>query len=520
MVSPIDYTTDVLDPIQGYLSGIKFGEGLKTDRLAQEQTRQNMGFAQQTADIQQQTFDTNQQISQENRALAQQQRARAEAGRDALIGYVNGLEAGTATAADLRRGVIAFPQLAESFTALESSVSGERFARELTNNKQLAFSLANNNVDAARQLIETRLEAAKASGDERAAAGLQAQMMQLDQNPNGLLMQTLLPLVGTMSTEEFDDFHDNVLGLGSQETGPSQVRSSTILDDGTVVTVTDEGPEVYNSLGEVVTGQDAADAVRQAQEFGADVRRQREAGATTGRLETQVELGAEVAGQTEAGKTAIQIGRQTFERIGPLRANIGNLDRAIALVREEGANTGVIASKLPNWKDSTIELENLRSELGLDVVGSVTFGALSKGELDLALTIALPTNLSEPELIDWLERKRNAQGKLADYLTEQARFLSTPGRTLPQWIDYTESGEKDVQKWMGENPISGRTARAATQAVPEAPVTEAPGIETTADLPQSYLENQNVIETAKKYGVTPQELWQAMTAEQRAQYGN
>ena len=121
----------------------------------------------------------------------------------------------------------------------------------------------------------------------------------------------------------------------------------------------------------------------------------------------------------------------------------------------------MIARRLPNWNASTVELENLRNQLGLDVVGSVTFGALSESELELALQTALPTNLSENELSDWLRRKRDAQDNLADYLTLQARFLSTPGRTLDQWIDFTESGSKNMRSWMRENPIGRRTERDA-----------------------------------------------------------
>ena len=349
MVSPIDYTTDVLDPIQGYLSGIKFGEGLKTDRLAQEQTRQNMGFAQQTADIQQQTFDTNQQISQENRALAQQQRARAEAGRDALIGYVNGLEAGTATAADLRRGVIAFPQLAESFTALESSVSGERFARELTNNKQLAFSLANNNVDAARQLIETRLEAAKASGDERAAAGLQAQMMQLDQNPNGLLMQTLLPLVGTMSPDEFDKFHNETLGLGSQETDPLSSIAKLRVDlnngiitqedfDGAVDKMDGSGVTVTNVIGDAEgtlakeLSKGNAKKINDSITAGMQGSRRLRDLETLGKLFEQVDTGASASVKSALGRYGIKT-----EGVDLIQAASALISRLVPTAREPGS---------------------------------------------------------------------------------------------------------------------------------------------------------------------------------------
>lgn len=72
--------------------------------------------------------------------------------------------------------------------------------------------------------------------------------------------------------------------------------------------------------------------------------------------------------------------------------------------------------------------------MGLDVIGSVTFGSLSEGEMELALDTALPTGLDGPELIKWAEDKIAAQEKLATYLEEQAIFLSKPGATPADWI--------------------------------------------------------------------------------------
>ena len=113
---------------------------------------------------------------------------------------------------------------------------------------------------------------------------------------------------------------------------------------------------------------------------------------------------------------------------------------------EENANTGVIADKLPNWKASSVALETVKNELGLDVVGSVTFGALSQGELSLALNTALPTNLSEDALVDWIDRKIVAQRKLQDYLYAQARFLSAGDKTLADWLDEAEARKEERER--------------------------------------------------------------------------
>lgn len=135
----------------------------------------------------------------------------------------------------------------------------------------------------------------------------------------------------------------------------------------------------------------------------------------------QAEKFAEMTGSARA--KAIDSG---FERIGKINSNISNIDRAIQLL-DEGAETGAVEKFFPSVKGATIELNNLRNKLGLDIVGATTFGALSKGELDLALETALPTGLQEKELRDYLFRKKSAQEKLRGYLESQIEFLDQGG---------------------------------------------------------------------------------------------
>ena len=93
---------------------------------------------------------------------------------------------------------------------------------------------------------------------------------------------------------------------------------------------------------------------------------------------------------------------------------------------------------------------------------------MSEGELSLALETALPLNMNEPELKDWLTRKKTAQTKLADYITDQARFLSVPGRTLGDWLQRAEQ--------RGGVEAGGMTApgTAGAPAAPAAPAPAAP----------------------------------------------
>lgn len=211
--------------------------------------------------------------------------------------------------------------------------------------------------------------------------------------------------------------------LNEARTEGVAVQSSQIMPDGSVVLVTKTGQsKVIDPEGNELTGPARREAIVAAASFGVD-----EQGKRSG-----ARRGAEI-GQKKA--------EEAFEALGKTRTNIANIDQAIAAL-DKGANTGAIASRLPSVKAASVELQNVRNKLGLDVVGSVTFGALSEGELNLALDTALPTGLNEKELRKWLVNKKTAQSKLAGYLSDQARFLSRPGRTVGDWLDKQEAESK------------------------------------------------------------------------------
>lgn len=143
---------------------------------------------------------------------------------------------------------------------------------------------------------------------------------------------------------------------------------------------------------------------------------------------------AEMTGASRA--KAIDSG---FDRIQKINTNIANIDRAIQAI-DDGASTGAIESRFfPTFRRATKELEQVQKELGLDVIGSVTFGALSEGELDLALQTALPTGLEPEALREFLTNKREAQQKLRSYYQEQVDFLDQGG-TIAGFLRSRERG--------------------------------------------------------------------------------
>ena len=224
---------------------------------------------------------------------------------------------------------------------------------------------------------------------------------------------------------------------GETDEDAAEVQSTKILDGGVIVYAFKDGSsKVVNSIGEEVTGQARADAIRNAEELG-------------------IRIQTERAGGRQAATVAVNTSLSAFDQVGKSRANIANLEEEKRLVLEEGANTGFIADNFPSWKDSTIALDTVKNELGFDVVGSVTFGALSQGELTLALNTALPTKLDEAGLVDWIDRKISAQGKLQDYLYAQAIYLADGDKTIGDWLRSQKAEQEERNRIEAELRQSG-----------------------------------------------------------------
>ena len=148
-----------------------------------------------------------------------------------------------------------------------------------------------------------------------------------------------------------------------------------------------------------------------------------------------------VEGTKKAAALAIKVAGEAWESLGKVDKNIRNIDDAIAAI-DAGAQTGPIEKFLPSIRAASIELDNIQNRMGLDVIGTVTFGALSKGELDLALNTALPMGLQPSELKNWLVAKRSAQAKLSKYLSSAAIYLGKPGNTVSKWAEQQKTKAK------------------------------------------------------------------------------
>jgi|GEM_PF-7042154 len=192
------------------------------------------------------------------------------------------------------------------------------------------------------------------------------------------------------------------------------VQSSKILNGNVTVSLFNDGTkEVRNDLGEIVTGEAARLAVKEAEDRG-------------------IEIQGDRSQQRGLGDKAATIVFDSYDQMSKVRANIDTLEDAKRAL-ESGAQTGFFAQFLPDISRSATELANVKNRLGLNVVSSVTFGALSESELNMALNTALPTNMDEDYLKGWVQERIDAKKKLLDNLLEVTGFLAR-GNSIGDWM--------------------------------------------------------------------------------------
>lgn len=196
MVGPIDYTMQVLDPIQGYLQGLQFGENVQTARLGREQTRQAMGI----------------QAAQEARAAEEFQIRKAEAARkveEAQRGQqvlADLFSNPNPTSDDFMGAYVANPAIREEIKFLMTNQTSEQNRALLTSAQNIYAAAAQQNPDVLRRILTEQRDAMSASGNEQMVRLVDEGLKMLDTDPAGAMQQlrattglTILGLGGDIS---------------------------------------------------------------------------------------------------------------------------------------------------------------------------------------------------------------------------------------------------------------------------------------------------------------------------------
>ena len=269
MVSPIDYSMNVLNPIEGYMQGLKFGENILTQRQGRELAQSQEVRAQETFAMAREDRARAIKRQQAAAAQAQAQRDQAARGQQALLEYLDKQEAGTATASDLRRAMVEFPQVSERFQSLASSFSEERINNEKAFLMPLGFAIGQGSTDVARNLLQERLDAATASGNDASAAAYQAQLIKLEADPLSLATEVAIPLLEIMPFDEFKKWHESAFG-GADPDQPAEVRELQFrAEQGGLVPGTPEYQEFMRSGGASLGGNFRAATAEEAAQYGA-----------------------------------------------------------------------------------------------------------------------------------------------------------------------------------------------------------------------------------------------------------
>jgi hypothetical protein len=331
--------------------------------------------------------------------------------------------------AAMRDAVIQFPEIAD--TAKQAfgftNEATEKVARETY--RRVLSDPAN-----AFQLMSAGADEVERLGGRPRMMRSDAQMFQ--ENPEAALRNVRAGFAAIASDQEYESMFPKA---SSGVTSPSNVREYeyyTSLDDaGKRDFLTMKRASQGFQQGDVQMTQDptnprfASPVIEQGQGQGTQASMQ----------ETATEQVATQAASVKAAEQSIDQSQKMFERLGKVTTAENNLNEAIRLV-DSGAETGPVISMLPSVTQASVELDNLQGQMGLDVIGSTTFGALSKDELLFALNTALPTKLQGQPLRNWLVRKRDSQKKLKLYIEEAAIFLGKPGNTIPKFLEMKKGG--------------------------------------------------------------------------------
>lgn len=265
-------------------------------------------------------------------------------------------------------------------------------------------------------------DAIRAGGMRRVAAGNRnktiAELERLaESNP---LARDLLSAVKSGAMSPVDAY--KALISQKYDTTKDTIRSTQRFLNGAYYVVTDKGPKVYDPSGKLVTGEQAEKVLSEANKF-------------------ELENRALGVGLSEAQKLQQKYANDAFDKADQITSSIGNIDSAIAAI-DDGAQRNVVFNMLPDVTAQSSQLTSALRRMGLDVVSSVTFGALSQSELDIAMATAYPPNANSTELRKFLVDRKNALLKLRKYTEEAAMFLSNPNNTRRDWMEVVR-GRRD-----------------------------------------------------------------------------
>lgn len=405
MVQPIDYTLNVLSPMQRFTEGLKFGEDVLTARLARDETQQLMGMrAAQEARAA--------TAEQERRAAADAQRARAEKMQADLGGLVALAEGGNLTTDAINQFRLTYAETLDDVTNVFTSMEQER-QKPLKDFGVKSVTLAlTGNAAAAEALYQERIDAAKNAGTPEAmqeAQALEAELATLKANPINFAtaQATLLRHADYIN----DDQLKGLLDLAKQGQGETPAKVTELnfrAKEAGLVPGTPEYREFMRRGGEVEKGPMVQNIVGAgetefAKKAGAEAATQfstvANQGTAASRQLVELENLEENLANVETGGAAAfkaylgSIGVAT-EGLGEIQAAQAAINRLVPQQRPPGSGTmsdadlALFKASLPALINqpggNQIIIETIRAINEYDVAASIIAGQALDGEITQA----------------------------------------------------------------------------------------------------------------------------------------
>lgn len=202
------------------------------------------------------------------------------------------------------------------------------------------------------------------------------------------------------------------LSMGGGEN--AGVQSSNILDDGTVIQVLKSGgTRVVDPSGNVLSGQARADAIKAAQNYGAEIQAARAGGRTA---------------STETAKDIAKYKNTLFDSINNGNRTLNKYEMALEQI-DKGAESGPVMKMLPSMQDSTLLMDTIRKDIGMEIVGSGVLGVNpTDADVKLAMDVAIPEGLRPDVLKKEIQRRAQVISDLNTAQREYYKMLDS-GKT-------------------------------------------------------------------------------------------
>lgn len=277
MVRPIDYTMDVLNPIEGMLRGYSLGRQDIEQRQVMQEREQVMGIRGQQEARAQQQFEAQQ-------AEAARQRARAAAMQEQLMGLRTMALEGNLTSEALDQFALANASTFDEFRTAFQNVSEPRRQADTQFALQLSTSLLRGNAEPALNMLDTRIAAAENAGTEQSlseAQRLRAIRAEAEIDPIGFATANLANLTaqGAIDSTTMKAVLD-AAGQGAGATTAFQTRDQELRAAG-IVPEAEGGDGRYEQAMAAGAGLGAGPTFRQATPQEAA-----QFGATAGQIDT------------------------------------------------------------------------------------------------------------------------------------------------------------------------------------------------------------------------------------------